>query len=178
MSVVVPAKEGDSWSRDFLVVWILVVLTNGYLAKIICHGLDEEAMAIVQMKSGVTTMTKKKKLIKNVSDATFEKEVVQREIPVFVDFWAPWCGPCRMVAPVIEELAEEYEGRIKFVKVNTDENPMVASALGIRSIPTLVVFKGNKVEDFRIGAVPKDELKKMLDGVLGEKKGLFQRLLS
>jgi len=109
-------------------------------------------------------------LVKQITDDEFEQEVIKSEIPVFVDFWAPWCGPCRMVAPIIEELAKQYAGRCKFVKVNTDENPAVASALGIRSIPTLVIFKGNRVLDAAVGALPKGHLERMIDRALGEKK--------
>lgn len=101
-----------------------------------------------------------------VTDQTFEVEVLQSALPVFVDFWAPWCGPCRMVAPIVEELAGEYAGRIKFAKVDTDQNPGIAGALGIQSIPTLALFHGNKVLDYRIGVVPRDEFRRMFDGAL------------
>ena len=93
-----------------------------------------------------------------VTDQNFEEEVVKHDTPTLVDFWAPWCGPCRMVAPIVEELAGEYEGRVKFVKLNTDENPEVSMRYGIRSIPTLLVFKGGKVVEQIVGAVPKAKL--------------------
>lgn len=97
------------------------------------------------------------------TDATFQKEVLQSSLPVLVDFWAPWCGPCRIVGPVVEELASEYAGKIKVVKLNTDENETIASALGIMSIPTLAIFRDGKPVDGVVGAVSKGTLKKLLD---------------
>lgn len=102
----------------------------------------------------------------HVTDDTFEAEVLGSTLPVFVDFWAPWCGPCRMVAPVVEELAKEYAGRIKFTKVDTDDNPGVASALGIQSIPTLALFHRSRVLDYRVGAVRREEFRRMFDAAL------------
>ncbi|HEY9697216.1 MAG TPA: thioredoxin [Trichocoleus sp.] len=101
-----------------------------------------------------------------VTDATFEQEVIESEVPVLVDFWAPWCGPCRMVAPVVDEISEQYVGQVKVVKVNTDENPSVASKYGIRSIPTLMIFKGGQRVDMVVGAVPKTTLATTLEKYL------------
>ena len=101
-----------------------------------------------------------------VTDANFDTEVIKAETPVLVDFWAPWCGPCRMVAPVVEELSQEYAGKVKFVKLNTDDNVRTASQYGIRSIPTLLVFKGGEPVGQIIWFRPKGDLKKRLDAVL------------
>ena len=102
----------------------------------------------------------------DTGDATFKEEVLDNELPVLVDFWAPWCGPCRMVAPVVEELADEYAGKVAFYKLNTDENPQVATTYGIRSIPTLLVFKGGEPVGQIVGFRPKGDLKKRLDEAL------------
>jgi thioredoxin 1 len=101
-----------------------------------------------------------------VTDGSFKDEVIDSDLPVLVDFWAPWCGPCRMVAPVVDEIAEQYDGQIKVVKVNTDENPNVASQYGIRSIPTLMIFKGGQRVDMVVGAVPKTTLANTLEKYL------------
>ncbi|XTZ20354.1 MAG: thioredoxin, partial [cyanobacterium endosymbiont of Rhopalodia fuxianensis] len=93
-----------------------------------------------------------------VTDEKFKDDVLDSDIPVLVDFWAPWCGPCRMVAPVVEEIAEQYKGKVKVVKLNTDDNPQIASQYGIRSIPTLMIFKDGQRVDMVVGAVPKTTL--------------------
>ncbi len=103
-----------------------------------------------------------------ITDATFETEVVKAGLPVLVDFWAPWCGPCRAVAPVVDELATEFDGQVKFVKVNTDEHSANASKLGIRGIPTLLLYKGGKEADRVVGFTPKAELKKRLDSLVAK----------
>ncbi|HNT97644.1 MAG TPA: thioredoxin [Elusimicrobiales bacterium] len=101
-----------------------------------------------------------------LTDANFEQEVVKSGTPVLVDFWAPWCGPCRMIGPVIEELAKEYDGRIKVCKLNTDENPETASRFQISAIPTILFFKGGKMVKDAVGLQPKEELKKIMDSLL------------
>ena len=102
---------------------------------------------------------------REVTDANFDQEVLKADKPVLVDFWAPWCGPCRMVAPIVEELAEEYDGKVEFVKVNTDDNPNTAVKYGIRSIPTLLVFKDGELAGQIIGFRPKSDRKERLDAV-------------
>ena len=93
-----------------------------------------------------------------VTDATFDAEVRQSDIPVVVDFWAEWCGPCKMIGPALEELSAEYEGKVKIVKVNVDENPMSPGQLGVRGIPALFMFKDGQVISNKIGAAPKAAL--------------------
>ncbi len=94
----------------------------------------------------------------NVNDENFEEEVLNSDMPVLVDFWAPWCGPCHMVAPIVEEIGKEYEGKLKVCKINIDEAPQTAARYGIMSIPTLGIFKDGQMADSVLGAVPKDVL--------------------
>ncbi len=101
-----------------------------------------------------------------LSDSTFEKEVLKSETPVLVDFWAPWCGPCRILAPVVEDIANSYSGLLKVGKLNVDDNQDTTMAYGIRSIPTLIIFKGGKALDQIIGAVPKSEIERMVKKAL------------
>ena len=98
-----------------------------------------------------------------VTDETFQDEVVGSSVPVLVDFWAEWCAPCKMIAPIVEELADEYDGKVKFAKLDVDSNPNVASTFGVRSIPTLLIFKDGSPVGQIVGAVPKTVLKSRLE---------------
>jgi thioredoxin 1 len=104
----------------------------------------------------------------NFTDTAFDQDVLNSDVPVLVDFWAPWCGPCRAMAPTVDAVAEEYAGKLKVGKLNTDDNPGTAMRYQIRGIPTLLLFKGGKVIDQRVGAMGKPDLKKMLDPHLVE----------
>ncbi len=104
-----------------------------------------------------------------VTDETFEHEVIKSDLPVLVDFWAEWCGPCRLVAPIVEELAGEYAGRLKVTKVDVDDNQRLAMRYSIMSIPTLGVFKGGEMIERIVGYMPKQELKRRLEGALQAK---------
>jgi thioredoxin 1 len=101
--------------------------------------------------------------IRHVTDDTFEPEVLQSETPVLVDYWAEWCGPCKSIAPILDEVAKEYEGRLKIAKINVDENQSTPAKFGIRGIPTLMLFKNGNVEATRVGALSKSQLTAFLD---------------
>ena len=103
-----------------------------------------------------------------INDANFQKEVLESDVPVLVDFWAPWCGPCRMMGPVVEELTSDYDGKVKVGKLNTDENPKMAGEYGVISIPTIIIFKDGKPNDQIIGVVPKGTIAKKLDSLLSK----------
>ena len=102
----------------------------------------------------------------HVNDKNFTSEVLNSDLPVLVDFWATWCGPCRSISPIVEELAKEYSGKVKVTKLNVDENPATPSQYGVRGIPTLILFKGGKILDQIVGAVPRTRLKSMIEKAL------------
>jgi thioredoxin 1 len=102
----------------------------------------------------------------HATDGDFEAEILKSDIPVMVDFWAPWCGPCHVIAPVIEELAKEYAGKVKVAKMNVDENPATPPRYGIRGIPTVILFKDGQVFDQIVGAVPRSKVEEMIKKAL------------
>ena len=102
----------------------------------------------------------------HITDAEFEEKVLNADLPVLVDFWAPWCGPCRMIAPLLENIAEDYTGKVVVVKVNTDENPDRAMHYGVQGIPTLLVFSGGELIREHVGVVPEPHLRELVDAVL------------
>jgi thioredoxin 1 len=101
-----------------------------------------------------------------VADDTFEHEVLKSSTPVLIDFWAPWCAPCRAIAPIVEELSQTYAGKLKVVKMNVDDNPKTPSRYGVRGIPNLILFQGGEVKEQIVGAVPKAQLVKVIDRVV------------
>jgi thioredoxin 1 len=104
--------------------------------------------------------------VQQINDSSFDSDVLKSDLPVLIDFWAPWCGPCKAIAPVVEELAKEYAGRLKIVKMNVDDNPQTPSKYGVRGIPNLIIFKGGQVRDQIVGAVPKAQLVKAINAVV------------
>ena len=104
--------------------------------------------------------------IVHVTDASFDQEVLKSPTPVLIDFWAPWCAPCRAIAPIIDDLAGEYSGRLKVVKMNVDDNPQTPGRYGVRGIPNLLIIKGGQVKEQIIGAVPKGTLVKAVDNAI------------
>jgi|SRR6185503_15898361 len=104
--------------------------------------------------------------VREVTDATFESEVLKSDVPVLIDFWAPWCGPCRAIAPLVDELANTYSGKLKVVKMNVDDNVQTPSSYGVRSIPNLLLIKDGQVQKQIIGAVPKSQLQSAIDQVV------------
>src|ERR1700730_11770866 len=104
--------------------------------------------------------------VTHVTDSNFEQEVLKSSTPVLIDFWAPWCAPCRAIAPIVDEVAGEYEGRLKVVKVNVDDNPMTPARVGVRGIPNLVIVKAGQVKEQIVGAVAKQHLVRAVDNAL------------
>jgi thioredoxin 1 len=114
--------------------------------------------------------------VSEVNDATFDRVISESKVPVLVDFWAPWCGPCKAIAPMLEELAKEKQGALKVVKYNTEANSRIATELNVRSIPTLALFKDGEVADVKVGASNKPALLKWIDKTLNPEPGLLSRL--
>jgi thioredoxin 1 len=102
----------------------------------------------------------------NVTDSTFEQEVLSSEIPVLLDYWAEWCGPCKMIAPILNDIADEYHGKIKVAKLNIDENPGTPAKFGVRGIPTLMIFKSGSIEATKVGAMSKSQLSAFIDSTI------------
>jgi thioredoxin 1 len=102
----------------------------------------------------------------NVTDSTFEQEVLSSEIPVLLDYWAEWCGPCKMIAPILNDIADEYSGKIKVAKINIDENPATPAKFGVRGIPTLMIFKSGSIEATKVGAMSKSQLSAFIDSTI------------
>ncbi|MDW3096071.1 MAG: thioredoxin TrxA [Gammaproteobacteria bacterium] len=101
--------------------------------------------------------------ITHITDSSFEQEVLQSDVPVLVDYWAEWCGPCKMIAPILNEIAADYEGKLKITKLNIDDNPATPPKFGIRGIPTLMIFKGGDVQSTKVGALSKSQLTAFID---------------
>ncbi len=123
-------------------------------------------MHYYRLKNSKSRRRRSEVMVTDVTDQDFEEAVIQSTLPVLVDLWAPWCGPCRMVAPVVDKLAEKYEGKFKFCRLNVDENPQTASKYRIMSIPTLIFFKNGEAVDTVVGAVPERVLQPKIDDLL------------
>ncbi len=132
----------------------------------VARGPNAPLKNLAQLRAAATGASPAEHGVMAVTDATFEARVLQSPVPVLVDFWAPWCGPCRMVSPVVEEIGREYTGRLRVAKVNTDENPAWAGKLGVMGIPTLIFFKRGKEADRVVGAVSKATLRQRVERVL------------
>lgn len=143
-------------SQSFLAGLVPGICLN--LLLISPNGLFLAMVKLRMFKQGILGMA-----AAEVTNSTFKQEVLESKTPVLVDFWAPWCGPCRMVTPVVEEIADQYKGKVKVVKVNTDQNNDLATQYGIRSIPTLMIFKDGQRVDMVVGAVPKSTLASTLE---------------
>ncbi len=101
--------------------------------------------------------------ITHITDSSFDQEVLQSDVPVLVDYWAEWCGPCKMIAPILDEIAADYQGKLKITKLNIDDNPATPPKFGIRGIPTLMIFKGGDVQSTKVGALSKSQLTAFID---------------
>jgi thioredoxin 1 len=123
----------------------------------LCYYVQNQLTLGVDSSALFNKETKMSEVL-HINDADFETTVVQSDIPVLVDFWAPWCGPCKMIAPILDEIAPEFAGKAKIVKINVDDNQLVAGQFGIRSIPTLLLFKNGQLVATQVGALPKNQL--------------------
>ncbi len=141
----------------------VVKLTN---AQQLTDGHPGDILITVRVKAMTFTHPEAPAGVVEIDDGSFEREVLSSRLPVVVDFWADWCGPCKMMAPVMEQAAVEYAGRFKFCKINVDENPNSASGYQAASIPMLLFFKNGKVVDKSVGAIPESELKRLLNSLL------------
>lgn len=132
----------------------------------VSRPISPESVNVLRLQNNTNGRNTLSDKIVYVTDATFEDEVLKAEEPVLVDYWADWCGPCKMIAPILDEIADEYTGKIKVAKLNIDENPGTPPKFGIRGIPTLMLFKGGNVEATKVGAVSKSQLTAFIDSNL------------